>query len=102
MTRGTIPWQGPDQRWTLFYKYVPHGMHHTDTCYNTTDPALTPEMWHNLPREKHRGILLPENVGMTRMHPAALELAAAAGGARQQLVRGTPPTLIALLTTQSQ
>ena len=41
MTHGTIPWEGSDERRTLFYKYVPYGMHHADACYDVNDPELT-------------------------------------------------------------
>jgi hypothetical protein len=29
------------ERRTLFYKYVPFGMHHGDACYDVSDPTLT-------------------------------------------------------------
>ena len=37
----TIPWSGNTQRRTLFFKYVPYGMHHVDRTYVTDDPELT-------------------------------------------------------------
>ena len=37
----TIPWSGDAQRRTLFFKYVPYGMHHVDRTYLTDDPGLT-------------------------------------------------------------
>ena len=37
----TIPWSGDTQRRTLFFKYVPYGMHHVDRTYLTDDPGLT-------------------------------------------------------------
>ena len=37
----TIPWSGEAQRRTLFFKYVPYGMHHVDRTYLTDDPGLT-------------------------------------------------------------
>jgi hypothetical protein len=42
MTHGTVPWQGTGERRTLFYKYVPYGMHHGDAGYDISDPELTP------------------------------------------------------------
>ena len=37
----TIPWSGETQRRTVFFKYVPYGMHHVDRTYLTDDPGLT-------------------------------------------------------------
>ncbi|MGI9219649.1 MAG: phytanoyl-CoA dioxygenase family protein [Woeseiaceae bacterium] len=31
---GTIPWQGNDERWTLFYKYCPHAVAWSPCYYN--------------------------------------------------------------------
>jgi hypothetical protein len=59
MTHGTIPWEGKNDRRTLFYKYVPFGMHHADAGYDVNDPELTAhqrevvefsETWFNAPR----------------------------------------------------
>ena len=41
LKHGTIPWAGSGERRTLFYKYVPFGMHHGDAGYDTNDPELT-------------------------------------------------------------
>lgn len=41
LKHGTIPWSGAGQRRTLFYKYVPYGMHHEDAGYDVLDPSLT-------------------------------------------------------------
>jgi hypothetical protein len=41
MKHGTIPWSGAGERRTLFYKYVPFGMHHNDAGYDVTAPGLT-------------------------------------------------------------
>ena len=81
MTHGTIPWEGSDERRTLFYKYVPYGMHHADACYDVDDPELTlqqreilefSETWFNEPRGGgHREEMYGANPGMTRMHPLA-------------------------------
>ena len=35
LKHGTIPWSGSDERRTLFYKYVPFGLHHPDAGYAT-------------------------------------------------------------------
>ena len=60
LKHGTIPWAGINERRTLFYKYVPYGMHHGDAGYDTNDPELTPRQkrilefsssWFNEPRE---------------------------------------------------
>jgi hypothetical protein len=60
LKHGTIPWAGINERRTLFYKYVPYGMHHGDAGYDTNDPELTSRQkrildfsssWFNEPRE---------------------------------------------------
>ena len=54
----TIPWSGDRQRRTIFFKYVPYGMHHVDRVYDVTDSELTeqqrsrlefPAQWFNKP-----------------------------------------------------
>ena len=54
----TVPWSGNRQRRTIFFKYVPYGMHHVDRAYDMSDPDLTPsqrsrlefpETWFNKP-----------------------------------------------------
>jgi hypothetical protein len=54
----TIPWSGDRQRRTIFFKYVPYGMHHVDRVYDVTDSELTgqqrsrlqfPSEWFNKP-----------------------------------------------------
>jgi len=75
LKHGTIPWSGRGERRTLFYKYVPFGMHHGDAGYDTNDPELTERQkrilefspyWFNEPRE---GKDYSANPGLTKLHP---------------------------------
>lgn len=77
LKHGTIPWSGKGERRTLFYKYVPFGMHHGDVGYDTNDPELTErqksilefsECWFNEPREDKD---YSGNPALTRLHPQA-------------------------------
>ena len=66
-------------------KYVPYGMHHSDTGYDTSDPELTPqqrdileysETWFNLPTQPKRheqgaDVEYHKNPALTRLHPLA-------------------------------
>ena len=48
---GTIPWQGEDERWTIFYKYCPHAVAWGPCYYNSDNyPGLT---------ERQRAMLMP-------------------------------------------
>ena len=76
LKHGTIPWSGKNERRTLFYKYVPFGMHHGDAGY-TTDPELTKRQrrilefypsWFNEPREDKD---YSSNPALTKLHPLA-------------------------------
>ena len=62
---------------TLFYKYVPYGMHHGDVAYDTTDPELTDRQkrilefssaWFNDPREDKD---YSANPSLTQLHSLA-------------------------------
>ena len=53
-----MPWSGDRQRRTIFFKYVPYGMHHVDRVYDVSDPDLSPversrlqfpDTWYNEP-----------------------------------------------------
>ena len=75
LKHGTIPWSGKNERRTLFYKYVPFGMHHGDAGYDTTDPELTERQrrilefspsWFNEPREDKD---YSSNSALTKLHP---------------------------------
>ena len=75
LKHGTIPWAGSNERRTLFYKYVPFGMHHGDAGYDTNDPKLTPRQkrilefspsWFNEPREDKD---YSANPALTQLHP---------------------------------
>lgn len=77
LKHGTIPWSGNNERRTLFYKYVPFGMHHGDAGYDTTDPELTERQrrilefspsWFNEPREDKD---YSSNPALTKLHPLA-------------------------------
>ena len=77
LKHGTIPWAGNDERRTLFYKYVPFGMHHRDAAYDTNDPELTERQkqiveyspcWFNEPREDRD---YSANPALTGLHPDA-------------------------------
>jgi hypothetical protein len=77
LKHGTIPWAGSDERRTLFYKYVPFGMHHGDVAYDTNDPELTErqrrilefsQCWFNEPREDKD---YSTNPALTKLHPLA-------------------------------
>jgi len=77
LTHGTIPWAGRGERRTLFYKYVPFGMHHGDVAYDTNDPELTERQkrilefspsWFNEPREDKD---YAGNPALTKLHPLA-------------------------------
>ena len=77
LTHGTIPWAGSGERRTLFYKYVPFGMHHGDVAYDTHDPELTERQkqilafsscWFNEPREDKD---YSTNPALTQLHPLA-------------------------------
>lgn len=77
LTHGTIPWSGTGERRTLFYKYVPFGMHHGDVAYDTNDPELTEQQkrilefsscWFNEPREDKD---YSANPALTQLHPLA-------------------------------
>jgi hypothetical protein len=66
-------------------KYVPYGMHHSDTGYDTSDPELTPqqrdileysETWFNMPTQPQRhepgaNVEYHKNPALTRLHPLA-------------------------------
>ena len=48
---GTLPWQGEDERWTIFYKYCPHAVAWGPCYYNSDNyPGLT---------EQQRAMLMP-------------------------------------------
>ena len=75
LKHGTIPWSGTGERRTLFYKYVPYGMHHGDVAYDTNDPELTQRQksilefspnWFNEPREDKD---YSGNPALTQLHP---------------------------------
>lgn len=77
LIHGTIPWSGSGERRTLFYKYVPFGMHHGDAGYDTNDPELTERQkrivefspyWFNEPRDDKD---YSHNPALTRLHPEA-------------------------------
>ena len=77
LKHGTIPWAGKGERRTLFYKYVPCGMHHGDAAYDTNDPELTERQkrilefspcWFNEPREDRD---YSANPALTQLHPLA-------------------------------
>ncbi|MBT4136398.1 MAG: hypothetical protein HOE48_00715 [Candidatus Latescibacteria bacterium] len=77
LTHGTIPWAGSGERRTLFYKYVPFGMHHGDVAYDTNDPELTERQkrilefspcWFNEPREDKD---YSGNPALTELHSLA-------------------------------
>lgn len=77
LKHGTIPWSGSDERRTLFYKYVPYGMHHGDAGYDTNDPELTERQkqilefspnWFNEPRDDKD---YSANPTLTQLHPQA-------------------------------
>ena len=77
LKHGTIPWAGSGERRTLFYKYVPFGMHHGNAGYDTNDPELTPRQkrilefsacWFNEPREDKDYSIKP---ALTKLHPLA-------------------------------
>ncbi|MBK35163.1 MAG: hypothetical protein CME26_06485 [Gemmatimonadetes bacterium] len=77
LKHGTIPWSGSDERRTLFYKYVPFGMHHGNAAYDTKDPELTEHQkrilefspcWFNEPREDRD---YTGNPALTELHPEA-------------------------------
>ncbi len=77
LKHGTIPWSGSGERRTLFYKYVPFGMHHGDAAYDTNDPELTERQkrilefspcWFNEPREDKD---YAANPALTELHPLA-------------------------------
>lgn len=77
LIHGTIPWSGSGERRTLFYKYVPFGMHHGDAGYDTNDPELTERQkrivefspyWFNEPRDDKD---YSDNPALTRLHPEA-------------------------------
>jgi len=77
LKHGTIPWAGNGERRTLFYKYVPFGMHHGDVAYDTNDPELTERQkrivefspyWFNEPREDKD---YSANPALTKLHPLA-------------------------------
>ena len=79
LKHGTIPWAGSQERRTLFYKYVPFGLHHHDAGYDTNDPQLTARQkrilefsssWFNEPRED-KDKDYSANPGLTRLHPLA-------------------------------
>ena len=77
LKHGTIPWSGHGERRTLFYKYVPFGMHHGDAGYDTNDSELTERQkrilefspcWFNEPREDKDYSASP---ALTKLHPLA-------------------------------
>ena len=77
LKHGTIPWSSDSERRTLFYKYVPYGMHHGDVAYDTTDPELTDRQkrilefspaWFNEPREDKD---YSANPSLTQLHSLA-------------------------------
>jgi hypothetical protein len=77
LKHGTIPWAGSGERRTLFYKYVPFGMHHGDVAYDTNDPELTERQkrilefspcWFNEPREDKD---YSANPALSTLHPEA-------------------------------
>lgn len=77
LVHGTIPWSGKNERRTLFYKYVPYGMHHGDVAYDVNDPELTVRQrqivefsanWFNEPREDKD---YSDNPSLTALHPEA-------------------------------
>ena len=77
LKHGTIPWAGSGERRTLFYKYVPFGMHHGDVAYDTNEPELTARQkrilefspcWFNEPREDKD---YSANPALTKLHPLA-------------------------------
>jgi hypothetical protein len=77
LVHGTIPWSGKNERRTLFYKYVPYGMHHGDVAYDVNDPELTVRQrrivefsayWFNEPREDKD---YSDNPSLTELHPEA-------------------------------
>ena len=44
LVHGTLPWRGKGERRTLFYKYVPWGVHWRDGVYDTSETSgLTSE-----------------------------------------------------------
>lgn len=77
LVHGTIPWSGSGERRTLFYKYVPFGMHHGDAGYDIDDPELSARQkrilefspnWFNEPREDKD---YAANPALTALHPLA-------------------------------
>jgi hypothetical protein len=77
LKHGTIPWAGSGERRTLFYKYVPFGMHHGDVAYDINQPELTARQkrilefspcWFNEPREDKD---YSANPALTKLHPLA-------------------------------
>ena len=79
LKHGTIPWSGSCERRTLFYKYVPFGLHHHDAGYDINDPQLTARQkrilefsssWFNEPRED-KDKDYSANSALTRLHPLA-------------------------------
>ena len=77
LKHGTIPWAGRGERRTLFYKYVPFGLYHGYTGYDTNDPQLTAPQkrivefspcWFNEPRGDKD---CSANPALTKLHPLA-------------------------------
>lgn len=54
LTHATLPWSGAaTERRTVFYKYVPYGLHHNDFGYDLSDPGLT--------RKQRRRLAFPDS-----------------------------------------
>ena len=43
-THGTLPWQGKQERRSLFYRYTPKYMHYAGGMYKTKNPAWVKEL----------------------------------------------------------
>jgi hypothetical protein len=81
LSHGTAPWTGNGERRTVYLKYVPYGMHHSDRGYDVHDETLTskqramvefPGEWFNLPTQKERQDY-DGNPGLTRLHALAMD-----------------------------
>lgn len=79
LTHATVPWESKSsERRTVFYKYVPYGMHHGDAGY-ADEPGLTerqrailefPDSWFNDPPQPERQDY-ERQPWLTRKHPLA-------------------------------
>jgi hypothetical protein len=61
---GTVPWQGTNERWTVFYKYCPHAVAWSPCYYNADNyPGLT---------DTQRAMLVPPSAYGPHEHTRAI------------------------------